>query len=391
MNGPRQQMTGSAYARQALLPEGFRDQLSPKAEQEAALVRGLVDSFLSHGYDRVSPPLVEYEDSLLVGPGASRAKQLFRLMDPDTQRMMAIRADMTIQMARLAATRLTDAPRPLRLAYTGNVLRTKGSQMRPDRQFVQAGVELVGAPSLEAELEVVILAVEALEAVGLTDISLDLTIAPLVAQMCDAHKLTGDVRAMVFEALDAKDIGALAALDGAARDEFEVLLNATGPGARAVKLLRGLELKGTPGKLVARLGRLLDMIVERFPSLSVTIDPCESHGFEYKSGIGFALFSKGGEGELGRGGRYLVTHPDGHEEEATGFSVYLDSLMKALPEAAAAQKVYLPHGVEASVGGRLRGEGWRTVQALAAEPDAREEAVRLGCSHIFLDDQIKAV
>ena len=141
MNRPSQQMAGSSYARQALLPEGFRDQLSPKAEQEAALVRGLMDSFLSHGYDRVSPPLVEYEDSLLVGAGATRAKQMFRLMDPDTQRMMAIRADMTIQMARLAATRLTDTPRPLRLAYSGTVLRTKGSQMRPDRQFIQAGVE----------------------------------------------------------------------------------------------------------------------------------------------------------------------------------------------------------------------------------------------------------
>jgi len=391
MNGPRQQMAGSSYARQALLPEGFRDQLSPKAEQEAALVRGLMDSFLSHGYDRVSPPLVEYEDSLLVGAGATRAKQMFRLMDPDTQRMMAIRADMTIQMARLAATRLTDAPRPLRLAYTGNVLRTKGSQMRPDRQFIQAGVELVGAPSLEAELEVIVLAVEALEAVGIGELSLDLTVAPLVAQMCDMHKLEGDLRDMVFAALDAKDIGALAALDGLKRQHFEALLDAAGPGERAVRILKALELKAAPGKLVARLGRLLDMIRDRLPNLSVTIDPCESHGFEYKSGIGFALFSKGGEGELGRGGRYLVTHPDGHEEEATGFSVYLDSLMKALPAAAAAEKIYLPHGVAPDAGVKLRAEGWRTVQALAADMDAAAEAVRLGCSHIFLDDQIKAV
>ncbi|WP_417450541.1 ATP phosphoribosyltransferase regulatory subunit [Kordiimonas sp.] len=391
MNGPRQQMAGSTYARQALLPEGFRDQLSPVAEQEDMLVRGLVDSFLSHGYDRVAPPLVEYEDSLLVGPGATRAKQLFRLMDPDTQRMMAIRADMTIQMARLAATRLADAPRPLRLAYSGNVLRTKGSQMRPDRQFVQAGVELVGATSLEAELEVIVLAVEALEAVGLVDVSLDLTVAPLVAQMCDSHKLTGDVRDMVFAALDAKDIGALVALSGNTRTEFETLLNAAGPGERAVEILRGLELKGAPGKLIARLGRLLNMVCERFPKLSVTIDPCESHGFEYKSGIGFAFFSKGGEGELGRGGRYLVTHPDGRTEEATGFSVYLDTLLKALPEAGVLEKIYLPHGVDSSVGVRLRAEGGRTLQALSRDADAVEEAARLGCSHIFLDDQIKAV
>jgi ATP phosphoribosyltransferase regulatory subunit len=263
--------------------------------------------------------------------------------------------------------------------------------MRRERLFIQAGVELVGAPSLEAELEVIVLAVEALEAVGIGELSLDLTVAPLVAQMCDMHKLEGDLRDMVFAALDAKDIGALAALDGVKRQHFEVLLEAAGPGERAVGILKALELKAGPGKLIARLGRLLDMIRDRLPNLSVTIDPCESHGFEYKSGIGFALFSKGGEGELGRGGRYLVTHPDGHEEEATGFSVYLDSLMKALPAAAAAEKIYLPHGVAPDAGVKLRAEGWRTVQALAADMDAAAEAVRLGCSHIFLDDQVKAV
>lgn len=391
MNGPKRQIAGSAYARQALLPEGFRDQFSPRAEQEATLVRGLMDSFLSHGYDRVSPPLVEYEDSLLVGAGATRAKQMFRLMDPDTQRMMAIRADMTIQMARLAATRLADAPRPLRLAYTGNVLRTKGSQLRPARQFIQAGVELVGASSLEAELEVIVLAVEALEVAGIAELSLDLTIAPLVPQMIEAHRLEGDMRDTVLAALEAKDIGALAVLKEPAKAQFEALLNAAGAGVRAVEMLRGLELRGNMGKLVARLGRLLSMINKRLPELSVTIDPCESHGFEYKSGIGFALFSKGGEGELGRGGRYLVTHPDGHEEEATGFSVYLDTLLKALPPFEAPQKIFLPHGTKGTVGATLRAEGWRTVQGLSEQDDAQQEAVRLGCSHILLDDQVRAV
>ncbi len=385
------QMAGGAYARQALLPEGFRDQLAPKAEQEAALVRGLVDTFLSHGYDRVAPPLVEYEDSLLVGAGKTRAKQMFRLMDPDTQRMMAVRADMTMQMARLASTRLADAPRPLRLAYTGNVLRTKGSQLRPTRQFVQAGVELVGSPSLEAELEVIAVAVEALAAVGIGDLSLDLTIAPLVAMMCDQHKLSGDVRETVMAALEAKDIGGLAILPDVSRAAFEKLLQAAGPASQANDMLSGLELKGGAGKLVARLSRLTEMVASRLPDLSLTIDPCESHGFEYKSGIGFALFAKGGEGELGRGGRYMVTHPDGHEEEATGFSVYLDSLMKALPEAKKADHLFLPFGTKASDGNKLRLEGWRTVQGLDAGADPLTEAKRLGCSHILLDERVRPV
>ncbi|MCJ9427597.1 ATP phosphoribosyltransferase regulatory subunit [Kordiimonas marina] len=391
MNGPKKDMAGGAYARQALLPEGFRDQLAPYAEQEAALVRTLVDTYVSHGYDRVNPPLVEYEDSLLVGAGKTRAKQMFRLMDVDTQRMMAIRADMTMQMSRLAATRLSDAPRPLRLAYTGNVLRTKGSQLRPDRQFIQAGVELVGSQSLEAELEVIAVAVESLQAVGIENISVDLTLAPLVGHMCDQAKLTGDVRETVLEAMEAKDAGALAILDEETRAVFTRVLQATGPADRAMEMLRTMELKGASGKLIARLGRLVDMIGERLPDVTVTVDPCECHGFEYKTGIGFALFAKGAQGELGRGGRYMVTHPDGHEEEATGFSVYLDTLMRTLPMPDAPKKLYVPHGTSAAVAALYRKDGWRTIQGLAGTADAEKEARLLGCGHILLDDTVRAV
>lgn len=382
---------GSAYARQALLPEGFRDQLAPKAEHEAATVRALVDTFVSHGYDRVAPPLVEFEDSLLVGAGATRAEQMFSLMDPDTQRMMAVRADMTIQMARLAATRLADAPRPLRLAYTGNVLRTKGSQMRPTRQFIQAGVELVGCNTLDAELEVIAIAVEALNAVGIKDLSLDLTVAPLVPLLCDTFRLDGDTRDHTLAALEAKDIGGLAELEGPARSMFETLLKAAGPAPAALEALNGLQLKGAAGQLVGRLARLADMVTARLPDLPVTIDPCESHGFEYKTGIGFALFAKNCEGEVGRGGRYNVSHADGQDEEATGFSVYLDTLLKALPAAVKADRVFLPYGTNPSAGKDLRAKGWRTVQGLADVDDTRAEAARLGCSHILLEDAPVAV
>ncbi|MEX0299160.1 MAG: ATP phosphoribosyltransferase regulatory subunit [Kordiimonas sp.] len=391
MNGPSKKVAGSAYARQALLPEGFRDQLAPSAEQEAHLVRNLVDTFLSHGYDRVSPPVVEYEDSLLVGAGATRGQQMFRVMDPDTQRMMAVRSDMTIQTARLAATRLADAPRPLRLAYSGSVLRTKGSQIRPARQFIQAGLELVGCDSLDAELEVIAVAVEALGAVNITDISVDLTVAPLARMLCGEFGFDDTSTNHILEALDAKDIGALAKLPADAKDTFEQLLAASAPAEQAVEILQGLALSGEAGELVGRVAELVKLLQGRLPDLSVTIDPCETHGFEYKSGIGFALFAKGGNSELGRGGRYMVVYPDGHAEEATGFSVYLDSLMAALPQSSMPEKLYLPHGTSVEDGVKLRNQGWRTIQGLTQGTDSLKEAARLGCSHIYSEGASKAL
>ena len=100
----------------ALLPAGLRDLLPPDAETEAAGVEAAMAVFAAHAYQRVKPPLLEFEDSFSRGSGAAVAEQNFRIMDPDSHRMMVLRADITPQIARIAATRVAAAPRPLRLS-----------------------------------------------------------------------------------------------------------------------------------------------------------------------------------------------------------------------------------------------------------------------------------
>src|SRR6185437_11391584 len=139
----------------ALLPEGLRDLLPPDAAVEAKAVARLMQVLASHGYERVKPPLAEFEENLLSGAGSAMAKETFRLMDPISQRMIGLRADMTTQVARIAATRLKKAPRPLRLCYAGQVLRVKGGQVRPERQVGQVGAELIGPAEIAADIEVV--------------------------------------------------------------------------------------------------------------------------------------------------------------------------------------------------------------------------------------------
>src|SRR3546814_5883986 len=99
---------------------------------------------------------------LLTGAGTAVASQTFRLMDPVSPRMMGLRADMTPQVARIATTRLKKAPRPLRLCYGGQVLQVRGSQSRPERQFAQAGIELIGAPEGAGDAEEVVVGIEGL-------------------------------------------------------------------------------------------------------------------------------------------------------------------------------------------------------------------------------------
>src|ERR1700758_3553611 len=100
-------------AHPALLPTGMHDLLPPEAEIEAAVVAQLMTTLTAHGYERVKPPLVEFEETLFSGAGAAMATSTFRMMDPVSHRMIGVRADMTPQIARIAATRLGDAPRPV--------------------------------------------------------------------------------------------------------------------------------------------------------------------------------------------------------------------------------------------------------------------------------------
>ena len=141
----------------SLLPAGLQDLLPPAAAFEAASVARLLASFEAQGYQQVKPPLIEFEEALLSGTGAALTAQTFRLMDPVSQRMMGLRADITPQVVRLAASRLGRMRRgPLRLCYAGQVLRVRGSQLRPERQFTQVGLELIECcrrPAADAEAD----------------------------------------------------------------------------------------------------------------------------------------------------------------------------------------------------------------------------------------------
>ena len=375
------------YAELALLPEGLHDDLPPFAGHEARSIEQLVAQFESHGYERVKPPLIEFEESLLAGPGASVARHMFRLMDPISQRMMGLRADMTTQVARIAATRLRQAPRPLRLCYAGQVLRVRGSQLRPERQYAQAGVELIGADGVAGDAEVVLLAAEALQALGVQGLSVDLTAPSLVPLLTQSLGLEGSEAEAARQALDARDGAAIETLVPHVRQQLGDLMRAAGPADSALECLAGLALPAPARALCDHLADLVAWLNKHNGGLTLTIDPGESRGFEYQTGMSFSLFAEGVRGELGRGGRY----PLASGESATGFTLYLDSLMRAIPGREAARRLYLPFGSDGARARQLRAMGWTTVQGLDGTAQPEDEARRLACGHILRDGEPAAL
>src|SRR5438105_13647067 len=175
----------------ALLPTGMHDLLPPEAEIEAQVVAQLMTTLAAHGYERVKPPLVEFEETLFSGAGAAMPTATFRMLDPISHRMIGVRADMTPQIARIAATRLGNAPRPLRLSYAGQVLRVKGSEIRPERQIGQVGGELIGAAGAAADVGAIAGAGEALAEIGVPELSVDITLPSVVPAVAEAYGIAG--------------------------------------------------------------------------------------------------------------------------------------------------------------------------------------------------------
>ncbi|OWJ59861.1 ATP phosphoribosyltransferase regulatory subunit [Inquilinus limosus] len=373
----------------ALLPEGFYDVLPPDAAQEAAVIERMMAVLGGHGFDRVKPPLVEFEDTLLSGVGASMARHTFRLMDPMGSRMLGLRADMTVQVARIARSRLAAAPRPLRLAYAGEVLQVRGTQLRPERQFAQVGAELIGGAQPAADAEAALLAVEALQAVGVDRLALDLTEPTLVPALLGALGVDGEAGTALRHALDRKDAAAVAQLGGAAAAALGGLLAVSGPADAALAALSGIELPAVTRPILDRLAEVVRLIRASAPDLMVTVDFVEHRGFEYHTGVAFTLFARGARGEVGRGGRYRADGAEG--EEATGFTLFMDTVLRAATPPRAPRRVFLPRGTAPAEGAALRAQGHVTIAGLEPGADPLVEARRLGCGWVLRDGRLDEI
>ncbi|BBC72250.1 tRNA synthetase class II [Altererythrobacter sp. B11] len=358
-----------------LLPEGLEDRLPQSAAAATRIERAMLAAMDAHGYDRVRPPLIEFEKSMAARTDGLRTRNMFRFVDPKSLRMLALRSDMTAQVGRISATGLGSAPRPLRLCYAGQVARMTGDMLDPRREDLQIGAELIGSDTIDAAAEIVALAIEALEAAGATGVSVDFTLPDLVDTLAAAEfPLDPDQVQAVRRELDAKDAGGLKAAGGAA---YLPLLSAIGPFEQAIARLEELDASGT---LASRIEGLRQIAARVEGRARLTLDPSERHDLEYQSWFGFTIYAEGVRGALGRGGTYRI---GGREEPATGFSLYPEELIEVLKtDEPRRPAVFLPLGHDREAAAELRRSGWRTLAALSETDDA----AAIGCSHI-LDGQ----
>ena len=302
---------------------------------------------------------------------------------------------MTPQIARIAATRLPHRPRPLRLSYAGQVLRVRASQMRPERQIGQVGAELIGAAGPAADVEAIAVAGEALTAVGVPHLSVDITLPTLVPAIAEAYGIAGERGGGA--ARRARPQGCRrggARLAGEAGGLLVALVAAAGLAEAARAALDRLDLperaahRARPARRGARRARRRDPGRSRSPSIrsrTAASSTTPASALRFSRG---SIRSLGPLGELGRGGRYEAGDPAA-PEPATGFTLYTDTILRTLPEPTPRRRVLVPFEADRARARALREEGWITVAALQPASDWRDEARRLGCGHV-LDDGERA-
>ncbi len=309
------------------LPQGVKDYIPEKAEELRRIEEGLLEEFSRWGYRKVITPLFEYLDPLSVGLGDELKNKVMKFVDPSTGEVVALRPDITPQVARIVSTQLVDPTSPLRLCYNGRVVRFEEKGSGKEREVFQVGCELIGLNSAEADAEIIALGIKSLGRSGIKKLVLDIGHTGILRNLLSK---TGDVRAQLEEAIKKKDQEAL---------ESTLKKSKASKGVKeAIKrlpmLYGGREVLEEAKKItsirkyIRELENVLDVVDDYQLDCEVNIDLTELRGFNYYTGVTFEILSHSIPSPLIKGGRYdELMGKYGYDAPATGFAVDVESLL----------------------------------------------------------------
>jgi len=326
-----------------LLPDHLADVLPSEARHIEELRRLALDGARRFGYELVMPPLLEYLESLLTGTGSSLELQTFKLVDQLSGRSLGLRADTTPQAARIDA-HLLNRPGVTRLCYCGPVLHTRPDGPYATREPLQFGAELFGHDGLEADLEVLQLALTVLAQSEVGQVSVDLGDARIVKSLLAGVELTATHRQSIHQALATKDITSLQSL-------VQTLPDAVGEALLQLPSLYGdLSVLAHAQTVLAAWPSAIQALQQlqwlaSHLDVPVTVDLADLRGYAYYSGARFAIYVPGASDALVRGGRYdEVGAVFGRKRPAVGFSLDLKSLVAVVPRRPLRAAIRAPWG-----------------------------------------------
>ena len=368
-----------------LLPEGFRDSLPELATKENKVNSTFIKLMQKNGFLLVKPPLLEFESSLFFLLDDKEESNSFRVLDPISQKMMGIRSDITVQIARISCGSLIELPRPLKVCYSGEVLRVNNNSLNLSRQATQIGSEIIGINQNQCENEIISLMIESLKLLKIKKFFINFTMPTLISAIIKDFKLSKSDLEFVRDKFNNKNSEGLEKISKQLKNISESLIDSVGEASLNLKKLRKIKLTKNIKLEIQSFIKITSRIVKDFPDLEILIDPLEIDESNYHTGIAFKVFSENLK-ELFSGGNYKVLN-----ENCIGFSGFTESLLlESFSTKSLIKKILTPKFTDIELKKNLQQKGFITFQAIKKlnKKQIKAEAIKQECSYYFFDNAI---
>ena len=371
-----------------LLPEGFRDSLPELASKEDKVSSTFIKLMQKNGFMLVKPPLLEFESSLFFLLDDNEDANSFRVLDPISQKMMGIRSDITVQIARISCGSLVELPRPLKVCYSGEILRVKNNSLNLSRQATQIGSEIIGINKNQCENEIISLMIESLKLLRIKKFFINFTMPTLILAIVKDFKLSKLDLEFVRDKFNNKNSEGLEKISKQLKTISDSLIDSVGDAKLNLQKLKKIKFTKNINYEIQSFAKIISRIIKDFPNLEILIDPLEIDESNYHTGIAFKVFSENLK-ELFSGGNYKVLN-----ENCIGFSGFTESLLlESFITKSSIKKILIPKYIDIELKKNLQKKGFITFQAIKKlnKKQIKTEAIKQGCGYYFFDNDINTV
>ena len=316
--------------------EGVRDILPAELRKRRTIYKIIREVFEANAYREVITPTLESLELYAGIEGLVDKSEMFKVVD-DKGQILVLRPDLTMPIARLAASRFQDSPRPLKFSYLSSAFQSKNSQSLSLKEKTQAGVELIGSAALKSDLEMILLLIKTMKKVGVEKPLIDIGHADLINEIFTDLKIAENEKRDLRELLAAKNrIGIKNYIKDIELSENaeEVLLRLPslfGDPKEVVKELKNMPLSSETKEALKKLEELFNKLAIFDALKYITFDPMLISRHGYYTGLIFKGYAKGYSNLLASGGRYdNLTEKFGVEEPAVGFALEIENLLDYL-------------------------------------------------------------
>lgn len=372
-----------------LLPEGFRDGMPELAELEYKINSIFLDISRSNGFRLVKPPLIEFENSLFFLNNDRENIDAFRVMDPLTQKIMGIRSDITMQIARISCGALSEVSRPLRLCYSGEILKVQNTSINLSRQFTQIGAEIIGVQKNFSLNEIINLVIENLKNLKIKKFVISFSMPNLLKLISKEYNLSNNHYKLLENSFKNKNLFEIKKISSDLFKISEFLLENIGKIEDHYFCIKRYSF---PKRIKKEINSFLDQIenIKRdFNELEIIIDLLEIDESNYHNGFYFTVYS-GNSRELFSGGGYKVQN-----EDCVGFSGLLENFTSETSiQNNMKNKVFVPYDLKQGEKEILKKKN-NLIVIMAVKRlnkvELNREAKKQNCRYYYLNNKILEV